>query len=204
LIKIGSPGVADFYQGSELWDFRLVDPDNRGLVDFAHRIELLQGLQRERTGSPEELIRDLNVNWHDGRLKLFLTQKAVRWRREHSMLFQEGEFLPLHVTGSHSQNLVSFIRRREGKLVLVAAPRWISRPSSEQEGGRFEPAGKDLIWKGLDWKDTEILLPPGSPSNWESILSDTTVQLENSADRQSFKADSLFRDFPVAFLHADN
>ncbi|HEY4905216.1 MAG TPA: malto-oligosyltrehalose synthase [Candidatus Sulfotelmatobacter sp.] len=190
LMKIGAPGAADFYQGSELWDFRLVDPDNRGVVDFAARMQLLESLRKEQSDSPGQFLRDLTENWHDGRLKLFVIRKALCWRRDHAQLFHQGEFVPLQTTGDHSENLVAFLRRHEEKLVLIVTPRWISQLSGE------------LDWKRLDWKDTAVILPSGSPHNWESILSETTLEIENGVKRQSIRADSLFRDFPVAFFHA--
>jgi (1->4)-alpha-D-glucan 1-alpha-D-glucosylmutase len=197
LLKIGAPGVADFYQGSELWDFRLVDPDNRGVVDFAVRMKLLARVLGEQSARPDELIRDLAENWHDGRLKLFLIQRALGWRREHASLFHEGDFLPLQTRGDRSENLVAFLRRREGKVALVVVPRWISQFSGEPAGDRSEPC-----WKHLNWKDTEVLLPSDVPSDWKNILTDSAVRSENRANRQSFRADSLFRDLPIAFLHA--
>ena len=195
MIKIGAPGGADFYEGSELWDFRLVDPDNRGVVDFAARTAMLESLRQQQSDSPTEMIRDLTENWHDGRLKLFLIQKALCWRRENAELFHEGEILPLQTSGEHSTNVVAFLRRRQGKSVLVATPRWISKLSGEMERNRAEPS-----WKHLDWKDTAVVLPPGAPSNWQDVLAGT--KLECGENQTDLKADSLFRDFPVAFLHA--
>jgi (1->4)-alpha-D-glucan 1-alpha-D-glucosylmutase len=191
LMKIGSPGAADFYQGSELWDFRLVDPDNRGVVDFAARMRLLERLRKEQSDGTDQLLRDLTENWHDGRLKLFVIQKALCWRRDHAQLFHQGEFVPLQTTGDHSENLVAFLRRHEEKLVLIVTPRWISQLSDK------------LDWKRLDWKDTAVILPSGSSHDWESILSETTLKIENGVKRHSVRADSLFHDFPVAFLHSD-
>lgn len=197
LLKICAPGIPDFYQGSELWDFRLVDPDNRGSVDFDERIELLTRLSRESV-CPEKFIRDIGPNWHDGRLKLYLIQKALCWRREHSLLFQEGEFLPLQTRGQGSQNVVVFLRRYQGEHVLIALPRWMSQLSKRR------PDQCGLCWKHFDWKDAEVLLPSGSPSNWESVIDAALVKTATGADRQSLRAESLFQNFPVAFLHANN
>ncbi|HEY6766185.1 MAG TPA: malto-oligosyltrehalose synthase [Candidatus Sulfotelmatobacter sp.] len=196
LTKITVPGVPDFYQGSELWDFRLVDPDNRGTVDFRRRTEMLQTLQAHNSGS-EELIADLTTNWHDGQLKLYLIQRALRWRREHSTFFQEAEFLPLQVTGECSDNVVAFMRRYEDKEVVIAVPRWVSRlgsaqttPKSWQSGFRF------------DWRDTRIVLPSDSAHDWQSVLNDKPLRAGAESGNLSLEADSLFRDIPVAFLHA--
>jgi len=195
MIKIGAPGGADFYQGSELWDFRLVDPDNRGVVDFAARTAMLENLRDQPSNNLREMIHDLIENWHDGRLKLFLIQKALCWRRENAKLFHEGKIVPLQTSGDHSENVVAFLRQREDKFVLVATPRWISKLSGEAERRQSEPS-----WKHLDWKNTAVVLPPGAPSNWLNIAAGTT--LECGAGRRDLRADSLFRDFPVAFFHA--
>ncbi len=195
MIKIGAPGAADFYQGSELWDFRLVDPDNRGGVDFAARAGLLENLREQQSEGPHQMICDLSENWHDGRLKLFLIQKALCWRRDNAQLFHGGEFLPLQATGEHSESVVAFLRHYEDKFVLIATPRWISKLRSGE-------SAKDRImsrWRDLDWNNTAVILPPGTPSKWQSILGET--QLECGSRGSSLSADALFHDFPVAFFH---
>src|SRR5438034_3098227 len=85
LLKLTSPGVPDIYQGNEIWDYSLVDPDNRRAVDYNRRREMLEALP---SATPAELMHA----WQDGRIKLFLTQRVLRFRREHSDLFQCGEY----------------------------------------------------------------------------------------------------------------
>src|SRR2546428_528615 len=92
LLKLTSPGVPDIYQGTEIWDYSLVDPDNRRPVDYAQRREMLETLE---TAKPDELMHA----WPDGRIKMFLTQRVLRFRREHADLFQRGEYLPLRASG---------------------------------------------------------------------------------------------------------
>src|SRR5207302_1689054 len=82
-----SPGVPDIYQGNEIWDYSLVDPDNRRPIDYHLRRQMLDGLT---SATPDELMRA----WPDGRIKLFLTQRVLRFRRENADLFQRGESLP--------------------------------------------------------------------------------------------------------------
>src|SRR6202043_2770810 len=89
LLKLSSPGVPDIYQGNELWDFSLVDPDNRRLVDYPHRRELLNSLAN---ASPGELLS----RWPDGRIKMFLIQRLLRFRSENATLFEKGEYLPIN------------------------------------------------------------------------------------------------------------
>ncbi|HEX4707519.1 MAG TPA: malto-oligosyltrehalose synthase [Candidatus Udaeobacter sp.] len=138
LLKFTSPGVPDIYQGNEIWDYSLVDPDNRRSVDYDRRREMLKKLT---TAVPGKLMQ----SWPDGRIKLFLTQRLLRFRREHAELFQRGEYLPLHARGTFAECCVSFVRVVGDKWILVVAPRLSSRVG-------FPPVG-DF------WKDTAIEFP---------------------------------------------
>ncbi len=189
LIKIAAPGVADFYQGSELWDLRLVDPDNRGPIDFTIRAGALQ----EISGAKEEiesLLRSLLDRWCDGGVKLFLIWRALRYRRELAPLFQEGEFLPLQVAGCNARNVISFVRRAGSKSVLVAVPRWFSQL----------PTGGQTLQ--FDWCDTQVVLPSGLPHRWRSILASGELQGRNQNDGTRVFARDLFQQFPVAFFES--
>jgi (1->4)-alpha-D-glucan 1-alpha-D-glucosylmutase len=196
LLKIASPGVADFYQGSELWDLRLVDPDNRGPVDFERRISLLERFAHDEAADSATFIRNMVEHWPDGRIKLFLVQKAIRFRREYASLFQQGEFLPLETQGDWRQNVVGFMRRRNGQQALVVVPRWLSQVACLDRGH-----GQ------ATWKETEIVLPPDASVRWRSVLSGREVVSSQQARGQSFRGPSLkimdlFEDFPVAFFGA--
>ena len=138
LLKLTLPGVPDIYQGNEIWDYSLVDPDNRRPVDYQLRREMLSSLP---SANPQELLR----NWPDGRIKLSLTQRALRFRHEHAGLFQRGEYLPLRVSGMFAESCISFARRLTGKWIVVIAPRLSSRVG-------FPPIGEL-------WKDTAIEFP---------------------------------------------
>ncbi len=138
LIKLTSPGVPDIYQGSEIWNYSLVDPDNRRPVDYNRRRDMVQGLP---TATPGELMQ----TWHDGRIKIFLTQRMLRFRREHADLFQRGEYLPLRLSGTFAGCCVSFARHLGEKWIVVIAPRLSSRVG-------FPPIGEL-------WKDTSIEFP---------------------------------------------
>ena len=141
-LKLTTPGVPDIYQGNEIWDFSLVDPDNRRPVDYARRDEMLRSLE---TVSPDELLR----KWPDGRIKLLLTQRLLRFRREHPLLFQHGTYSPLTVTGVFGESCVAFTREHEGKWIAVFVPRLSSRVG-------FPPIGEK-------WQDTAIELPASLP-----------------------------------------
>jgi (1->4)-alpha-D-glucan 1-alpha-D-glucosylmutase len=137
-LKLTAPGVPDIYQGNEIWDFSLVDPDNRRPVDYERRREMLRSLE---TSSPAELLRQ----WPDGRIKLFLTQRLLRFRREHPLLFQHGTYSPLTVNGMFAENCVAFAREHDGKWIAVIVPRLSSRIG-------FPPIGEH-------WEDTAVELP---------------------------------------------
>lgn len=188
LLKIAAPGVADFYQGSELWDLRLVDPDNRGPVDFTNRARALREIVASEAASQEAFLHSLIDTWRDGRIKLFLIWKALRFRREHAPLFHEGGFLPLQTTGCNARNVIAFIRRTGSKSALVAVPRWLSQL----------PAGQQT----LDWCDTRVVLPADSPRRWKSVLTAAELQSLEQKDNNGVSAADLFRQFPVAFFES--
>ncbi|HEV2046527.1 MAG TPA: malto-oligosyltrehalose synthase [Chthoniobacterales bacterium] len=138
LLKLTSPGVPDIYQGNEIWNFTLVDPDNRRPVDYKRRREMLTALAKV---NPEELLQ----NWPDGRIKMFLTQRLLRFRNEHVDLFRRGNYLPVKASGAFADCCIGFARELEGQWIVVAAPRLSSRIG-------FPPIGER-------WKDTVIDLP---------------------------------------------
>jgi len=142
LLKLTSPGVPDIYQGNEIWDYSLVDPDNRRPVDYKRRREMLESLA---TANAHDVVRD----WADGRIKMFLTQRVSQFRREHTELFQHGEYLPLTPSGTLAECCVSFARELEDQWIIVIAPRLSSHVG-------FPPIGES-------WKDTIVELPETLP-----------------------------------------
>ena len=138
LLKLTAPGVPDIYQGNEIWDFNLVDPDNRRPVDYEKRARMLESLGKT---TPEELL----VHWRDGRIKLFLTQRLLNFRREHAALFAHGSYRPLSVTGEFAGCCIAYARKLDGQSILVLAPRLSLRMG-------FPPIGEA-------WHDTAVQLP---------------------------------------------
>ncbi|MGA9354485.1 MAG: malto-oligosyltrehalose synthase [Terriglobales bacterium] len=192
LLKIAAPGVADFYQGSELWDLRLVDPDNRGSIDFTIRANALKSIAAAEKEAPDSFLGNLLGRWRDGRIKLFLTWKALGFRREHASLFHEGEFLPLQAAGCHAQSLIGLIRKAGSKSVLVVVPRWLSRLPAPSQALQF------------DWCDTRVTLPADLPKRWTNILTNGEVQFSNQNDSTGVLVADLFREFPVAFFESSD
>jgi (1->4)-alpha-D-glucan 1-alpha-D-glucosylmutase len=172
-LKLTAPGVPDIYQGNELWNFSLVDPDNRRPVDYAHRRDLLASLEN---AAAEELMD----RWEDGRIKLLLTHQLLRFRREQPKLFRRGSYLPLTVTGEFADSCVAFAREHEGKWLAIVVPRLSSRVG-------FPPVGEK-------WKDTAVELPDSiSLENAAEIFSGRKLH-----ERKLRLAEAMER-FPFAF-----
>ena len=176
LLKLTAPGVPDIYQGNEIWDDSLVDPDNRRPVDYDRRRKMLESLV---TASPDELLR----GWPDGRIKMFLTQRVLRFRREHAELFRRGEYLPIHASGMFAESCISFARRQTDKWIAVIAPRLSSRVG-------FSPIGER-------WKDTAIEFPESfSLEKAHDLFTCRSVSLKN----QQAKLADAFSIFPFAVI----
>ena len=185
LLKMTSPGIPDFYQGMELWDFSLVDPDNRRPVDFNKRIRLLDSLiSKEAHGGPPP-ISDMLASWKDSRIKLYMTYKVLNARRAYHELFQKGDYIPLSVEGTRKEYVCTFARRYERKWALVAAPRFFSKLTAVN----IPPFRKQV------WQDNHILLPDDAPQNWFNILTGETLR-----EGRGITLAELFYEFSVAML----
>jgi len=153
LLKLTSPGVPDIYQGNETWDFSLVDPDNRRRVDYDARRKLMESLA---SVGPAELLQ----KWPDGRIKMYLIQKVLQFRRAHPALFRHGTYWPLKTSGTFGDSCIAFAREHGGHRSVVIAPRLSGRVG-------FPPIGEK-------WKDTSIEVPDGF-SNARDLLTDREV-----------------------------
>jgi (1->4)-alpha-D-glucan 1-alpha-D-glucosylmutase len=131
VLKLTLPGVPDIYQGAELWDFNLVDPDNRRPVDYDVRRKRLKELSAPGVQSDDDL-RNLLTNWRDGRVKLFIVHKLLQLRRKLPELFLDGSYEPLTVSGEGSDRFCAFIRRRKGETIIVAVQRYPLRAEDGQ------------------------------------------------------------------------
>jgi (1->4)-alpha-D-glucan 1-alpha-D-glucosylmutase len=190
LLKLTAPGVPDVYQGNESWDFSLVDPDNRRPVDFELRKRLLADLRKLDPTDAHTLLEE--GVWQDGRPKLYLTWKALQMRREYPELFRDGEYIALHVSGEHRENIVAFARRRGREVTITVAPRLCAKTT---------PADGPLMPASGTWKDTSILLPVGlADLTYRNVLIGETVTIEEHEGEQSLNVGRLLRNFPVALL----
>src|SRR5579883_1637717 len=215
LLKIAAPGVPDFYQGTELWDFSLVDPDNRRPVDFAARGRLLAALDEQESADRTGLLRGLLAHWEDGRIKLYLTARALDCRRRHAALFADGDYLPLAAAGARGDHVCAFGRRRGASWALAVAPRLPARLAATIGGGQGGPATDQggaadtlpplrLPLGDTVWGDTRLLLPAGAPRRWRNALSganvDAAAEPPDGAADLALPLGGLLRDCPVALL----
>ena len=190
LLKIAAPGVPDFYQGAELWDLRLVDPDNRRPVDFAPARALLEDLERKTGADRPALLRELLAAWPDGRIKLYLTAAALTFRRDREALFACGDYLPLVAGGETREHVVAFARRRGPAWAVAAVPRLAAARTA---GGRF-PLGAEA------WRGSALALPQDAPARWRNALTGEVVETAAATGGPSLSLAAAFRAFPVALL----
>jgi len=154
LLKYASPGVPDLYQGSELIELSLVDPDNRRPVDYAARQERLDELQAMAGDTPglAARVRALAASPHDGRAKLWFIWRLLSLRREHAELFRDGGYEGLAVEGALQRHVVAFARRHGDEMLVVVAGRLFVGLSP---GGFAEPS----LPQAQTWSDTSVRLP---------------------------------------------
>jgi (1->4)-alpha-D-glucan 1-alpha-D-glucosylmutase len=143
LLRLTAPGVPDHYQGAELWDLSLVDPDNRRPVDFAARARMLASRAR-----PDRLL----AAWPDGRIKQRLIRQTLALRRRQPALFAAGTYQPLAADGAAASRLLAFAREHAGAAMLVVVPRLVAPLLADPQTPRIAPAR---------WADTALLLPAG-------------------------------------------
>src|SRR5262249_6869570 len=123
VLKIACPGVPDFYQGSEFWDFNLVDPDNRRPVDFGLRIRTLGQLREKAQASLSDLATELVRSWPEQTIKIFVIWRALDLRRQRGEL-REGDYIPLVVEGARAASVISFARKSTNQCSLCVVPRF--------------------------------------------------------------------------------
>jgi (1->4)-alpha-D-glucan 1-alpha-D-glucosylmutase len=164
LLQLTAPGIPDIYQGDELWNFSLVDPDNRRPVDFALRGALLESLPG--VGEP---LDELLATPEDGRLKLYLVRTVLDARKRHPELFLRGTYLPLAAEGPVARHLVAFARRHDTTTAVVLVPRLLASAAATTTTTASADMPADPM-PALPWGDTAIQLPPGWPAEWRSVL----------------------------------
>jgi (1->4)-alpha-D-glucan 1-alpha-D-glucosylmutase len=186
LLKLTCPGVPDIYQGNELWNFSLVDPDNRQPVDYARRQQSFQSI-RELGNNPASTLLE---NPEDGRIKLYLTWRTLCLRQEQPDLFQQGEYLPLAIEGEKANHVIAFARKSETSTVLVIAPRLVASLLNDID---VPPVGLRI------WEDTHILIPFCSCSEkCQNVFTGEALELHKSNGHEMIAVANALADFPVA------
>lgn len=180
LLKITSPGVPDFYQGTELWDLSLVDPDNRRLVDYSIRQELLSDLRgKDENSSVDSLLDSPN----DGRLKMFTLQRALAVRNGNLDLFEHGSYTPLSVCGEKSRHAIAFSRGAGSGVAVTIVPRFVSRLIKDYSL-RLPPSC---------WNGTRVDIPAGG---WRCAFTGCVYQVRD----EGLDLGDSFQYFPVCLL----
>ncbi len=185
LIKITSPGIPDFYQGAELWDLNLVDPDNRRSVDFKKRQRYLKEIQSLK---PTDLHSLLN-HFADGKVKMFETEKALEIRKKKKKLFQKGMYIPLKVKGLYEHCVVAFCRKEEVNYAVTVCPRFPTKTTDMHQ-----------IALGEVWKDTFVCLPKKGMRLWTETFTERSLVSRRVGEDEGFFVQELFKIFPVALL----
>jgi len=198
LLKLTAPGVPDTYQGDELWNFSLVDPDNRRPVNYDKRRQILQELKAEFDGDSvkRNALSALTSDMSDGRIKCYLTWKCLSLRRQHPDLFGLGAYTALRTRGAHADNLFAFAREHEGRTLIVVVPRLLGRLAGSAMAG-----GSGNLVSRLDWGDASIELPEHLASlGYRNYLTGEPVGVTSVDNSPLLMADPLFAGFPVALL----
>lgn len=188
LLKLTVPGVPDIYQGNELWEFSLVDPDNRRPVAYAERQRVLRELKECEAGRGAGSCAPMLLqHWQDGRIKMFVTRKALSARNKYPELFRMGSYLPLSANGSRGEHVCAFVRQHNGQKVMVVVPRLCA---SLLNGNKENPVGEEV------WSDTKIELPAAAASEYRNAFTGENV----GAQENLVPVASLLATFPLGLF----
>jgi (1->4)-alpha-D-glucan 1-alpha-D-glucosylmutase len=199
VIKAGAPGVPDFYQGTEMWDFSLVDPDNRRPIDFERRGAALNEADALLATAPparQATIAQWLDRWHDGRIKLLVTAAALRLRRDLPHVFLGGGYTPLTTEVTIPAAAVAFARQAGpgGEAVLFIAPRLCSRLVPDD---RQAPLGGDC------WKTSRVMLPaPLRERTFQDVVTGAEIRPTAAGESAWIFLGEAFQALPVAILRS--
>jgi (1->4)-alpha-D-glucan 1-alpha-D-glucosylmutase len=171
VVHLTAPGVPDLYQGDELWFRALVDPDNRRPVDWAARERALDALHDVLPAGADidpARLADWCTRLEDDGLKLYLTARLLRMRREHSALMSHGTYEPIAAEGRQAEHVLSFRREYRGEARIIVVPRLTS--------GLEGP-----VPVGSAWADTVLRLPTEGAQEWRCQLGGQVVQCSQGA-----------------------
>ena len=188
ILKVTAPGTPDFYQGSELWDWNLVDPDNRRPVDYARRHTLVREL-KDVLKRPDrfDAVQDLVRHSADGRIKLYLILAALHCRRMHADVFEQGRYVPLEAEGPEARHLLGFARLHEAHMVMVVVPRLVALRFAEARSSIWD---ETWVTMPLEWKVSQL----------QDVLTGRSIVPDCKGERSMVRASELFAACPVGFL----
>jgi (1->4)-alpha-D-glucan 1-alpha-D-glucosylmutase len=191
LVKITAPGVPDFYQGTELWDLSLVDPDNRRPVDWEERRRLLDEMLTAVAGAPDRaaLAHELAKTRTDARVKLFVIHEGLRFRRAHRALYEAGAYQPLEARGAWAEHVCAFARVDGAAAALTIFPRLLAR-----RGVDALPLGREY------WADTRLELPVALRGRYRNVFTGERVETEAAGEGAALTLGAVLTAFPVALL----
>lgn len=190
LLKFTSPGVPDIYQGNEVWDFSLVDPDNRRPVNFAIREHLLKTIQGKKDSNAKEMIKQFMLTPEDGRIKLFLTMQCLKARQQLTDLFSGGEYLPLVAEGDKAGHVIAFARVLGGKFIIAIASRFFIPLMDEEKA----------VVDSSKWAKTKVILPEIlSGYQWQNVITDEKLTFD-PGEEKSLNLAKVFNTIPWALL----
>jgi len=192
LLKITSPGVPDFYQGTEIWDFTLVDPDNRRPVDYRLRCELLNRLRQDEAHGPLPLIDHLLQDPSDGAIKLYLISRALCFRKSNQDLFAHGSYVPLRAGGRRQNHVVAFARVFGHRSAIVVASRFFMSLSPNPA----KPIGEEV------WEDSKLLLRRHfKPTAYRDVFTQSVIETGRNG-KMTLPLSRIFAHLPIALLES--
>lgn len=193
LLKLMSPGIPDTYQGCELFDFSLVDPDNRRKVDYqARRAALAWLTERTETSDCALLARELVQNAENGYIKLYVTTCALNFRRESADFFANADYVPLAAAGDCARHVCAFARQRDGEWAICVVP---VLNVALTAGAERPPIGEV-------WRNTRLILPGDAPDRWRNLFTGEVLAAQGENGVKSIPLAVLCGQFPVALLEA--
>jgi (1->4)-alpha-D-glucan 1-alpha-D-glucosylmutase len=185
LLKLTCPGVPDIYQGSELWNLSMVDPDNRRRIDYEKRKHAITKVAALEEAEASNML----AYPQDAQAKLYTIYKTLALRRQFKELFAEGAYLPLTTKGACGVNVVTFCRRKGTAWAVAVMPRFLTSLLSQNES-----------WSRINWGDTTIPLPNSAPLTYRNVLTGKTLHSKFAG----LPVGEVFADFPVAVLMGGN
>ncbi|VVB64136.1 Uncharacterised protein [uncultured archaeon] len=189
LVKMTAPGIPDFYQGTELWDYSFVDPDNRRPVDFDRRRMYLDEMAKREETNIKGLLEELLASKEDGRIKLFLIYRVLKARQKNADIFAKGTYVRLGVEGAIAENIIAFARVYEGEWALTIAPRLTTALAARDGTHQVNFPGWHIPG------DAQFILPKNAPSSWMNAITDKPVR-----GKGTIPLYEALEHFPVALL----